>query len=113
MFNKRILVPLAAGAFGFHQAGISGAFWCLFIFGFGCFIWYTLTDAGKAVGNFMKPTLTVNNNVKVESDGLPGHPDVEGTARRMNPDPTRPDMTDDFMGLITYKLKGGPYHHDS
>jgi hypothetical protein len=100
--NRRWLVIAAVAAFGLWRGGISGMFISLFIFGFFCFLFYTLQDGLHAVTGFMHQPV-----VYVEKDGQPtikGHPDVEGTAKRTNPDPTRPD-TDDFMGLITYKVE--------
>lgn len=100
--NRRWLVIFAVAAFGLWRGSFSGMMICLLIFGFGCFLLYTLQDGLHAVGNFMRPQITY-----VEKDGQPtmkGHPDIEGTAQRTNPDPTRPD-TDDFMGLITYKVE--------
>lgn len=105
--NFRWFILFSVAAYGYYRQGFTGMLISLFILGFGCFLVYTLFDMGNSLGNFMsRPqhhTHVYPPAAAVYKDGLPGHPDVEGTARR-NPDPTGPDDFDEFAGMITTRI---------
>jgi hypothetical protein len=101
----RIFILLAVALIGYRAGGISGVFWLILTFCFGCFLWYTITDGMKSLGNFMRPTQ--NNSVTINvNDGssIKGHPDIEGRVVKHG-DPTRP-TDEDFAGLLTARFEG-------
>jgi hypothetical protein len=101
---KRIFIVILVLGFGAVKGGWYGLFAMFILFGLGCLVFQVGVDLfSRFTGQFSQPRkidLTVYNG-----STTPGHPDVEGTSRR-HPDPTRP-TTDDYMGLITYRLKKG------
>jgi hypothetical protein len=103
MKPTRLFIVLLVLGFGFWQGGLYGVFAMFIIFGCTAFIWFAIADLCSAIFTaiFMPRKLDVT---VYDGGARKGHPDIEGTAR--HPDPTRP-TTDDYMGLITYRLKKG------
>lgn len=100
----RILIVLLVLGFGAWQGGLYGVFAMFMIFGCTAFIWFAVADLCSAI--FRAIFTPRKLDVTVYDGGTRGgHPDIEGSVRR-HPDPTRP-TTDDYMGLITYRLKKG------
>jgi hypothetical protein len=109
MILFRWLLVAGVAYWGYSQQGYAGIVWALMIFGIIAFVWYAATDGLHAIANFMQRPKEVHHYYHAEDGAIKGHPDVEGTARR-HPDPTRPDMMDEFAGAITYRLhKGGKW----
>src|SRR5262245_1153431 len=101
MKPTRIFIVLIFLGFGLWQGGLTGMFYMFLIFGMVAFCWYAFTDFMAMIfGTLSRPR---EYNVTVhDGEARKGHPDVQGSARHS--DPTRP-TTDDYMGLITYRLK--------
>jgi|SRR5262245_23643122 len=95
---------------GLRLEGPMGGVSFVIVFLVGHFVVTTAIDFIYAVARVFSQMggthIHVNTTPGIAADGLP---DIEGTATRKHPDPTRPDpdWEDEWAGAITYRLKKG------